>query len=378
MARDRQQRADHRLLHGRTPVRQTLPAAAAPSHHQAGLSLLELLIAMTIGMILVITIGYAYIGAKQSFRTQDAQSRIQENARYAFESTAHDIRMAGYTGGVSPDATNRINIVKDPTAWDPQLKDLYGRPLLGDDDNPPKVNDCATPRVPACYLGGDIINVVRVDNDSEYDTNDATTNPISAITLAATEAKAPDARDILVLADYTRTGVFQASSVVGKTITITANADTPGNSQDNLGNFDPAAGTARKLYLLRGVTYYIASNPSGEPALYRRLLGKTAGEEILEGVERMTIRYGVDTDASKDGAINAYWTADEVTAGKKGTDVLPNEAPTWGTAVNGYWRRVLSVRITLTLVSRQGTNVTAGGLLRKTFTNTIAIRNRLS
>lgn len=360
---------------------QTLPPAATPSHEQAGLSLIELLIAMTIGMILVITIGYAYVGAKQSFRIQDAQSRIQENARYAFESMAQDIRMAGYTGGVSPDATNRINIVKDPTAWDPQLKDLYGRPLLGDDDNPPKVNDCAMPRVPACYLGGDIINVVRADNETEYDTNDATAKPVvTSITLAATEAKAPDAGDILVLADYTRTGVFQASSVAGKTITITANApaDVPGNSQAHLGDFDAAAGTARKLYPLRGVTYYIASNPSGEPALYRRQLGDPSGEEILEGVQSMTIRYGVDTDASKDGAINAYWTSDEVSAGKKGTDLLPNEAPTWGTAVNGYWRRVLSARITLTLVSRQDTNVTAGGLLRKTFTNTIAIRNRLS
>ena len=73
------------------------------------------------------------------------------------------------------------------------------------------------------------------------------------------------------------------------------------------------------------------------------------------------------------GATFGTCAAAQVTAGTDGTSVMPA-----GTA-NDYWKRVLSVRIALTLVSGQNEKVGTTGdkLLRKTFTNTIAIRNRL-
>ncbi len=46
--------------------------------------------------------------------------------------------------------------------------------------------------------------------------------------------------------------------------------------------------------------------------------------------------------------------------------------------LNGYWQRVLSVRVTLTLTSRADLKVTTTGTaLTKTFTTTFALRNRL-
>ena len=69
-----------------------------PPRDQLGLSLLEVMISLTIGFLIVAAVGYLYLGSRQSFRTQDNLTTIQENARYALETMSHDIRMAGYMG----------------------------------------------------------------------------------------------------------------------------------------------------------------------------------------------------------------------------------------------------------------------------------------
>ena len=69
---------------------------------QRGFSLVEMMIAITIGFVIVGAIGYLFIGSRQSFRTTDAISRIQENARYALQTMAHDVRIAGNPGCGAP------------------------------------------------------------------------------------------------------------------------------------------------------------------------------------------------------------------------------------------------------------------------------------
>jgi type IV pilus assembly protein PilW len=152
---------------------------------------------------------------------------------------------------------------------------------------------------------------------------------------------------------------------------------SPGNTGTALGAFGPSI-NALGLYRLSGVSYYVGTNPVGEPALYRDRLDhtgatlSTTAEELVQGIDDMEITYGVDTTDPLNN-VEGYWTAAQVTAGTDGTSVMPA-----GTA-NDYWKRVLSVRIALTLVSGQNEKVGTTGdkLLRKTFTNTIAIRNRL-
>ena len=65
---------------------------------QSGFGLIELMIAMTLGLVLLGGIGYMYIGSRGAFRTTDNLSRMQENARYALDTMSRDIRMAGYVG----------------------------------------------------------------------------------------------------------------------------------------------------------------------------------------------------------------------------------------------------------------------------------------
>ncbi len=352
----------------------------APALRQHGLSLIELMIAMAIGLVLVVTIGYAYLGAKQSFRTQNAMSRIQESARYGFEFMAQDIRVAGFTGGAMDGGTNVLNTASLPSGVDPVMIDLFNRPLLGYENSaPPKA--CTTANTTNCYLRGDSLTLVHANTDSdksddqEYGLSNHTP---PALTLSAASDLASG--DILVLADPTHAAVFQATSVAGTAVSYNptvAPSLVPNNTTTALGTFSGSV-ASRKVFKLYASSYYIGRNPAGEPALYRLRLNRdgsgTTPEELVEGVENMQIEYGVDTDATADNTVNSYVTADVVTN---------NTCNVFNVAVNTanlMWRRVNNVRITLTLVSRSdagGVSSSADGLMHRTFSSTIAIRNSL-
>ena len=67
------------------------------SRAQRGLSLIELMVAITISLILMAGVGQIYIGTKASYNLQNGLGRLQENARYALDILAHNIGQAGYT-----------------------------------------------------------------------------------------------------------------------------------------------------------------------------------------------------------------------------------------------------------------------------------------
>lgn len=64
---------------------------------QLGLTLIELMVAMAIGLFLVAVIGTMFVSAKQMYRTQDNLARLQENGRYAMDILGRNFRDAGYT-----------------------------------------------------------------------------------------------------------------------------------------------------------------------------------------------------------------------------------------------------------------------------------------
>lgn len=66
--------------------------------HQLGVSLVELLIAMTLGLILLAGMIAVFSGNKRSSELNNAMANIQENARFALTHLTKDIRMAGYQG----------------------------------------------------------------------------------------------------------------------------------------------------------------------------------------------------------------------------------------------------------------------------------------
>ena len=72
----------------------SMPQLGMP-RHQAGFSLMELMIAITLGLIVLLAVGSIYVGSRQTYRVQEDNARIQEAGRYALEVLGRSIRQAG-------------------------------------------------------------------------------------------------------------------------------------------------------------------------------------------------------------------------------------------------------------------------------------------
>lgn len=85
-------------------LRSTTPHLGIPEH-QSGFSLVELMIAITLGLIVLLAIGSIYIGSRQTYRVQEDNARLQEAGRYALEVIGRNLRQAGADSEMSFNAT---------------------------------------------------------------------------------------------------------------------------------------------------------------------------------------------------------------------------------------------------------------------------------
>ena len=63
---------------------------------QQGMTLIEILIALVLGLFLIAGIFQIFLSSKQSYRMQENLSRMQESGRFAMEFISRDVRMADY------------------------------------------------------------------------------------------------------------------------------------------------------------------------------------------------------------------------------------------------------------------------------------------
>jgi type IV pilus assembly protein PilW len=82
---------------------------------QRGLSLLELLIAMALGVLLVAGIGTIYIGSNQTYRVQENSARLQETGRFALEVIGRSLRQAGAAANMTANLTAATTQCVAPT-----------------------------------------------------------------------------------------------------------------------------------------------------------------------------------------------------------------------------------------------------------------------
>lgn len=73
---------------------------------QSGFSLMEMMVALTVGLILIGGTGQIFLSGKQSFGVQEGMGNLQEAARFAQFFLQRDIRMAGYPRVDGPPAFN--------------------------------------------------------------------------------------------------------------------------------------------------------------------------------------------------------------------------------------------------------------------------------
>lgn len=63
---------------------------------QSGLSLVELMVALLLGLVLMTGIIQVFLSSRQTYATNEAMARLQENGRFALEFLSRGARLAGY------------------------------------------------------------------------------------------------------------------------------------------------------------------------------------------------------------------------------------------------------------------------------------------
>lgn len=72
--------------------------SSVPSIRRAarGFTIVELMVALAIGLALTVVIAQLFLGSRQTFRTTDDVSRMQENIRFTYQLLTRTIHLAGY------------------------------------------------------------------------------------------------------------------------------------------------------------------------------------------------------------------------------------------------------------------------------------------
>lgn len=349
----------------------------------AGLSLVELMVAIAISSILLAGVGNIYVGNKTSYLVAEENARMQENARFALDALAKDIRMAGYRG-CDAETTRFANTLNGATSWMTDLESGIIGYEGGVDTFPPEFSASAMGTT-------DAITVVRADSDDSYIV--ASHNPTAASLQLAGNHDLKRG-EILVITDCDQTSIFQQSNTnINDTISVvvhnTGAPTTPGNCTKKLftdpsqsradcsdvSDFDSVAfgGDAMLMRLLSN-SYFIGLE-NGIPTLYQEGIThgptttttlSTTRRALVQGVQDMQILYGEDT-AGADGVPDQFKLASAV----------------------ADWKDVVAVRLSLLLRSERELNTTpqsytfAGTTttpvdryIRRVFTSTIKLRNR--
>lgn len=365
------------------------------NHSNKGFTLVELMIAMTLGLFVLAGVISIFIENKQVYRVLDARSRMQENARYALYVLGRDIRMAGY---MSCDSATRIANTVNSSGWQ-----FWGDAVTGYEGGVstfPTEFSADLYTSPNAPVNPDALALRRADSDENFLISSH--NPSSA-TIHFAEDKSVEKGEIYVIANpqCTQLGIFQASGPASAgphnhIVHNTGGSTNPGNCTKQLGGSfncppstennicNPSVTTlpvgesckysyppGSKIFKLLTHAYYIGSSQN-IPSLFNEKLivdtvahdADTLDELIVQGVENMQILYGIDTDA--DDIPNKYVSADNI-----GISSVSS------VRIHLLIRSIKEVGKSIQNYSYLGNTITpTDKFLRKEFTTTIKLRNR--
>ena len=350
---------------------------------QSGLSLIELMIALVIGLLLTAAVVQMFVASKTTYAMQTSLAQMQENARFAMEFIARDLRTAGYMG--CSKYTSLSNTLNDENGDVLSDYDL-GVPLVMVDNYDASVAvDIPLPSSVSPLEGSDIINVKTASTD---DSCMIESHNASAASIHCQDNHNYESGQILLVSDCAHSAIFQQSNTNNNgTISVidhnTGNG-SPGNCSKGLGFPTDCTTTNGNAYTFpsgafiqafESYSYYLAMNDFGDfsqPALYRASLSYSSGtstlrgQELVEGVEDMQITYGLDLD--DDGDADTYRTG-------SGLDMSQVVAIRVSLLIRSISNNLTSSPQTYTY---NGATVTAtDNRLRKVFTSTITLRNRV-
>lgn len=336
---------------------------------QRGLSLIELMVAMLIGLVITGAVIQVFISNKSTFVMQDAMSHLQENGRFAVQYLAAEIRPAGIGMGVRL-ADENICVVATASSnaeWNAMNRPIWGLRVTGSGNYG--------------AVGTDQVHLFSNDDCGAFLTAGEFFEPVSNANIKVTEYCPSMLKDRAVMVmDMQKAVILRINnSPNANAAPVTLNHSAGSNSRDaDCGGFKFSAisfSSPARVVGFNHKIFYVAetgrTGGSGQPvrALFVRDVVQAQAVEVVEGVESMRVSYGLASASS--AGVQDYLTAPEVEAASR-------------------WDEVRSVKVDLLLVSDErapgaqtqsltfdGEAVTADGRLRQVFHTVVALRNRI-
>ena len=320
--------------------------------HNRGLTLIELMVSMVIGLILMIAVAATYLGASDAGRASEAQGRMNEDAQAALSILAQQLRMAGN----SPKRPNYTSAApRNP---------VYGAVYAGS---------------PGTYFlrgcDGTFSNLVAAAD-------------IPALVCDAGGGTAPDSIAISYEADIfntvpTTTTPIKPTDCLGQSLT----QFTPNVNQWNPAATPPAVQSLpTQPFAVADNRFYLANSGAlATPSLFCKGSGNAIPQPLVENVEDLQIKFGIAKSAATAPDVAGYLDAAGIVADAN-LSLLADDA---------RWSKVITVRICVVMrsdlpvvtdaVSAQyvkcdGTlNTSPPDLrLRRAYSTTVVLRNRLA
>lgn len=320
-----------------------------------GVTLVELMIAITIGSIVAIGISSVYTSSKRSFKLQEEFSHLQENGRFAMNYIARFVRSAGYSGCSSAldsmvnnlDSNDEEFLFRtgvegyeaDKTAPSDNLVTLEEYPSIASSSAADYVSISssisATLFAKLDPLPHTDIIAARVAESSGIEIIDDTDSANFHVNytggLGNGACSTGDDRlsgicpgDTVLISDCKKSLLFlvtkadPAATPTSPTevlIVHSGNASATGIKNVKSSFTTAAAGpeyefeTGSEIVKMTTKFFYIGEGKTG-PALFVKSGEETVGTELVEGIENLQVLYGEDTDA--DNIPNRYVPATNV------------------------------------------------------------------
>lgn len=262
---------------------------------QQGLTLIELMVGLTIGVVLLSGIVQIFGSSRQSYKMSEALTYLQEGGRFAIELITKDLRRTGFWGANGQVMLDTVNPnIQGTTGFIPVTSANYDKCSSADtswarlieqrvfaiDDSRGGYAGCIPSTGAGGYIRGDVL-AMRYANP--------------------TPATAFDANRLYVRSTIKSGWLFAGSAEGNASNTIPATDNLPTETRQLIAN-----------------AYYIGDsgntcNGDKIPALYRISLDASSRPEIqkiFEGVEQLQVQVGWDSDG--DRIADRYDDADKV------------------------------------------------------------------
>lgn len=246
-----------------------------------GLSLIELMVALTIGSLLIIGAVTVYVQSRTTYAINETVARLQENARYAMSTLEPDIRLANFWG-----------LVNDPVL----ISGTVGNapiPVIGADD-------CGA------QFPIDLRRPIEGSNGLY---------PLACAEGPAGSAAAPDADMVIVRHADEQSALPSAQRLqVYSSFERGASRVFQDNAAPGPMTVDPVYGPRTEVRDLVARAYYVSQGSlqrPGLPSLRRQNLiagPDVRDEEIMPGVEDLQVQFGIEpgTDLNSDGIADVF------------------------------------------------------------------------